>query len=240
MRFRLALVVVFFICTCMMMHAQDEESSYNVEFNRKHLLDVSFEMDFPMNYYRMKMDDAGFGGKAGHLVQLVPESPMFIGYSISLRQFQLRSVKFEEEIDLELVEFKEFLGLNYLQCSGLLRYYLPLPWYWSQIYIQGEFGYLASYSLYSLKDIELDETSDLKLENWDGTMTYRMGGGLNIPLHSNVYIKLEIGYQYSNSHTFLSADFPQKKVFSQVQDYFTEKKGPFEALNTEIGVTFAF
>jgi hypothetical protein len=186
------------------------------------------------------LDANGYGGSGSHLIQLFKESPMFLGYSIGLRQFQLRSVTFEEFIDGRNVEFKESMGMSYFQASGAFRYYLPLPWYSFQMYLQGEAGYLASYSVFQVKDVDLEETTDWELENWDGALMYQFSVGFNIPLANNVYLRMEVGYLYSNSHTFYASDISknQKKLF--VRDYFKEKKAPYEAFYTQIGVTFAF
>jgi hypothetical protein len=239
---RLSVLIVAFIFSCIAspLYSQDTNDNFEVKLSRKHLLDLSFDTYVPLNFYRKQLDANGYGGSIAHFVQIFRESPIFLGYSLGLRQFQYRSLTFEDFVDQQIVEFKESLGMNYMQFNGAFRYYLPLPWYTFQVFLQGELGYLASYSVYKVEDVELGETTDWKLENWDGALMYQLSGGFNIPLGENVYLKLELGYLYSNSHTFLASDISNKQTLGLVRDYFTEKKAPFEAFTNKIGVTFAF
>lgn len=238
LRLSAILIPIFFLCFSTTLPGQDSLVEYKAQFIRKQLLDLSFDTYVPMQFYRRQMDDSGFGGSAGHFVQIVSEAPLFLGYFLGFRQFQLRSVAFKEIINMQTVDFKEKLGLNYFQINGSFRYYLPLPWYMVQFFIQGDAGYLATYSVYRVLDVAIRESTEWEIDNWDGAIMYQLTGGLNIPLSEVVYIRTELAYLYSNSHTFLASDISKKKTLKLVRDYYTEKKAPFEALNIKIGVTF--
>ena len=216
------------------------EDQYEESGQRKHLINVNFETQFPIQFYKSLISNNTNGFDISYFAQVKAEKPLFLGGAFSYGHIQNRSVVFTELIGFDEIDFREQYGLNQIQLNGAFRYYLPFSSYQVQFYLQGEAGFLCTYNIFSVQDIELSEYTEWTSENVSLVFNYEIGGGINIPLNQYVYFNVYSAYMSSNSRAFSGVDKSVTGKQDFARDYFTEKKSPAELWIFQLGVTFAF
>lgn len=236
---RILLCSLFLLSMFELSYAQSNNQT-NDQGRRKHLINVNFETEFPIQFYRSLIADNTNGFDINYLGQVRREKPLFLGGGFSYGHVQNRSVIFTEANGIEEIEFREQYGLNQVEIKGASRYYLPLGSYLIQFYVQGEVGLLGTYNIFSIQDIELSEFTEWSSEHGSIVFNYEIGGGINVPLNQYIFFNLYSSYMTSNSRSFYGIDKEIKDNQTFAKDYFIEKKSPAELWIFQFGITFAF